>query len=536
MTYAHLLDLADDGSLVRGREYAAKGRVSVRSIGPGTASAVATGSREYDLTLDANGGTCTCPMGMRDVFCKHLVALALVLDGRVDADEAGPAPEDDDDRPVTSTDAWLANLDADALRRVLHALAEDPDVADALDRLAASATGDVSVLEPLVDSLRVSGHLDYYEAIRHGQQAHQVVDALEETLSRATADAALPLLEKGIAHLTRALLRSDDSSGVQGHATQRLLDLHQQAASLGRPDPVRLAKWMAKVGFAEDGFFEIDPVGYAVPLGERGLATYRREVDRRLAAKPDDFHPRRARERLAVLAGDVPAIVELVGGPLDRPYHFARLVDALLEIGADDEALEYACRGVTAAPVAHQTIPLYDIAVRLLRDRDDTAEVLRLRRQQLRTFPIEQSYAALSQAAEDAGIWAGERLSALDVLLERNPPAWLRTLLAEGETELAWEASRDMELDPALALTLLRARAGSHPGDVVDPYAALIEHTLGPTDKQAYRQGVTLLGELRRAAVAAGRADDYETFVAGLLQTHRRRPTLVDMLRRMPPP
>ena len=505
MTYRHLLDLADEGSLARGRTYAAEGRVAVRSTGPGGVVAVATGTQEYDLALDGSGGRCTCPVGLRDAFCKHLVALALVLDGPVGR-EAMPtgAPL----RPARTA-------------RLMP---------------APTAAGDVSTLGPLVDSLRVRGHLDYDRANRHGEEAHEVVDVLEESLSPTTADALLPLLERSIDHLTRAILRSDDSSGIQGDAIGRLFDLHERAAALGTPDPARLGRWMVKVGFADHGFWDIDPVGYAGPLGERGLAAYRRAVDHRLAADPADFSAGRARQRLAVLARDVPTIIELVGRELDRPYYFRELVDALLEIGADDEALAYALRGVTVAPVAHLTIPLYDVAVRILRERGDTEEGLRLRRQQLDTFPSEQSYAALRREARDAGVWDDERLAALDVLLERDPQAWLRSLLGEGETELAWEASRDMDLDPALALALVRARAKTHPADVLGAYAALVHHTLGPTDQQAYRQGVALLGELRRAAVAAGRTADYESLVADLLEKHRRRPTLVAMLRKMPPP
>lgn len=530
MTYAHLLDLADDGSIARGHVYAVEGRVRITSAGPAGVTAVASGTREYDLTLDDEDGSCTCPVGLRGEFCKHLVAAVLLLDGS--ADGAEPA---DQDLPPAST-KWLDSLDADELREVIRNLAVSPDTAAALDRMATAATGDVSGLGSVVDSIRVRGHLDYRRANRHGQDSHLVVDQLEEMLSPTTADGLLPLIERAVDHLVRAILRSDDSSGVQSGALGRLLDLHVEAARLGSPDPTKLARWMVKVGFAEDGWLDVDPVPYAEPLGERGLATYRREVEKRLKKDPDDFHVGLARERLAVLDADVPAIVDLVGGPLDRPYRFAKLVDALLEIGADDEALEYAVRGVTVSPVAHHTIPLYDTAVRLLRERGREGEALGMRRQQIAQFPTETSYGSLRRAAEEVGDWEVERLAALDVLLERNPRAWLITLLGEDEVELAWGASRSMELDPSLALMLLRARAKTDPQDVFDGYVALIDHTLGPADRQAYAQGVAHLGELRRVAVASGKTAEYEAVIDRLLEEHKRRPTLVAMLRRLPPP
>lgn len=287
MSYSHLLDLADDGSLARGHAYAAEGRVRIVSTGTSGVAAVAQGSTEYDVGLDRDGGTCTCPVGLRGQFCKHLVATVLVLDG-------------------------------DAVTEA-HDVAAPPKLL-----MASAATGDLSLLRPAVDSLRVRGHLDWRRANGHGNKAHLVVDELEQVLSPATADAMLPLIERAIDHLIRAILRSDDSSGIQGDAVGRLLLLHEKAAGVGQPDPKKLVRWMVKVGFAEHGFFHVDPVPYADALGERGLAAYEKEVDKRLAANPGDFYPRLARQRLAVLARDIPTIVELVGGPLDRPYHFVQ--------------------------------------------------------------------------------------------------------------------------------------------------------------------------------------------------------------------
>ena len=532
MSYRRLLDLADDGALARGRAYADQGRVEIRSVGPAGVVAVASGEHVYDVQLDGEGGSCTCPVGLRGDFCKHLVASVLALEDPTDvsAQQASSGPE-----LAASTSQWLSRLNTGQLRDVVRDLARDPDVIERLDRLAAAATGDVSMLRPLVDSLRVRGHLDYERANRHGGEAHAVVDRLAEVMTPTTAPGLLPLLERAIDHLTRAILRSDDSSGIQGEALGRLLDLHPVAARDAQLDPDRLVTWMVRVGFADHGFTEIDPVDYALALGEGGLAAYRREVERQRVADPDSFAARRALERLAVLAGDVPVIVELVGGPLDRPSYFARLVDALLEVGAENEALSYAIRGLDAAPVAQQTIPLYDLAVRLLGERGEKQEALRLRKRQLLAFPTEASYGAVRRAARDTGEWDEERLSALDVLLERNPPAWVTVLLGEGETALAWEAARDMELSQPLRLKLLRTRAKTHPADVFDGYVELVEVALGPADRQAYTAGVALLGDLRRAAIGSDRVADYQTLVADLLEKHKRRPTLVAQLRRKPP-
>jgi uncharacterized Zn finger protein len=529
--YRALLDQADPGSLARGERYAAEHRVRILHDRPDGVAAVVSGTTEYDVTVSMDDGSCTCPVGMRGEFCKHLVAVVMHLE---DGGVTGAQTAQTDDTLHPHTASWLQELDADQLRDVIWSLARSQDAAAALDAMATAETGDVSMLGPVVDSLRTRGHLDYRRANRHGEDAHEVVDQLEALLSPTTADAMLPLIERAIDLLVRTILRSDDSSGIQSGAVGRLLSLHEDAAQLGSPDPLRLARWMAKLGFAEHGFFDVDPVPYAEALGDRGLAAYRRSVDKRLTDDPGDFAARRAAQRLAVLQGDVEQVVELVGGPLDRPYYFQQLVDALLEIGAEEEALRYAVRGLTVSPVSHLTIPLYDTAVRMLRERGDIVEALRLRKQQFQTFPTEVSYGSLRRAAKEASSWETERLAALDVLLERNPRAWLAMLLSEGETDLAWDASRDMDLDPAMARMLLRARAKERPADVFEGYVELIDHLLGPADRQAYAQAIAELAQLRRACEAGDRGEDYDAYVAELLERHRRRPTLVTMLRRLP--
>lgn len=530
-----LTDLADEGSLVRGEDYARQGRVHVTRTAAGRVDAQVHGTTTYDVVLHARDWSCSCPVGISGAFCKHLVAAALVASG-----ETGGPPDSSEDvaeipgRGIEGVATWLAAMDDRGLREVLSDLArEHPDAMDALVLAHGRATGDVSALLPLVQSLRTRRHLDWRAADDHGREAHEVADELERALTPVTAPALVPLLETAIADLVRVIGRSDDSSGIQGEAAGRLLALHTEAATLAPPEPDRLARWMIKNTFDDAMFLEVDVVRYAPALGERGLATYRRELDKRLATTPGSWGGQEARRRLAVLDGDVDTIVELVGQGLSSVFHYDALVAALLEAGHEDAALQYALDGTHAGTSWQKTPRLYDVAARLLRARGRTEEALALRRRQLADLPTASSYASLREAAEASDTWETERLSALDVLLERAPRAWINVLLDEGETELAWEAARDLDLDTATTVRLLRARAKTHPGDVFDAYVALIEEHLRVADQRNYRQAVAYLQELGRAAAVAGQADRYVALVAGLVETHRRRPTLVTMLERL---
>ena len=73
--------LAGPGSLVRGEEYFARGRVRSLALDDGTITAKVRGRQEYRVRLWAKGTSvaysCTCRLGSGGAFCKHCVAVAV---------------------------------------------------------------------------------------------------------------------------------------------------------------------------------------------------------------------------------------------------------------------------------------------------------------------------------------------------------------------------------------------------------------------------------------------------------------------------
>ncbi len=84
-------------------------------------------------------------------------------------------------------------------------------------------------------------------------------------------------------------------------------------------------------------------VRYVSALGEDGLAAYRQAAAQYTSA--DSFAVRYARERLAILDGDLEQIVNEIGGDLSTPYQFIRVAEAMAELGLDDEVLAWCTRG-----------------------------------------------------------------------------------------------------------------------------------------------------------------------------------------------
>jgi uncharacterized Zn finger protein len=93
-------------------------------------------------------------------------------------------------------------------------------------------------------------------------------------------------------------------------------------------------------------------------------------------------------------------------------------------------------------------------------------------------------------------------------------------------------ARRDELAETALRaeVRLADARRAGHPGDAVAVYRRLLDGVLEHTDVRAYREGVSLLRELRSALAACGREEEFAADVGRIREEHRRRPRLMSLL------
>jgi uncharacterized Zn finger protein len=108
--------LADAGSLERGADYAAHGRVHGLAHDGEVLVAEVVGSRRYRVRLWVEGGelahACTCPVGEDGRFCKHCVAVGLTwVDARMSAAAAQPS--------LADLRAHLSTLSSEALVELL---------------------------------------------------------------------------------------------------------------------------------------------------------------------------------------------------------------------------------------------------------------------------------------------------------------------------------------------------------------------------------------------------------------------------------
>jgi len=430
-------------------------------------------------------------------------------------------------------DRVLEQLTADELREVLAWAAEwHKDVERRVRLTAARSSGDLRALRAEVDrGLRTRRFLGYRESVEWARAARPVVTELEEAVRAEPARELVELLERGIAHVVKVIqAKADDSSGMVGDLARDLLGLHARACDSGVADPVKLARWMIRFRFADQDFFEADPVRYQAALGEVGLAEFRSL----LAAQKDQagFAARYARERLAVLDGDSGAIVALLGGDLSRPHQFIRVAEAMVELGRDEEAVAWARRGIEHT-TGWQPDQLYDLACAAHGRRGEQVQALALRRAQHERTPTSSTYRQLRTAAEVIHAWTVESDAARRVLREHNPAGLVDALLDDGEDELAWQAASapaGLELGERAWLRLAESRQKTHPAQALPVYWRLIDSALETTDRRAYAAAVRLLKQARDVAAAGGDVEAFEVRLLALRERHRRRPSLIAML------
>jgi len=115
--------MADAGSLERGADYVARGRVHGLVHDGEVVVAEVVGSRRYRVRLwvedDELAHACTCPVGEDGRFCKHCVAVGLTwVDARTSAAAAQPS--------LADLRAHLSTLSSEALVELLmeHAAAD----------------------------------------------------------------------------------------------------------------------------------------------------------------------------------------------------------------------------------------------------------------------------------------------------------------------------------------------------------------------------------------------------------------------------
>jgi uncharacterized Zn finger protein len=524
-----LHEAAGGQSFQRGRDY----MDAVADVAPTALGVRATvhGMDSYEVWLGRDAdrlvGECSCPFGADGNFCKHCVAVGLVLL----ADGPGP-PE-----PAVDLAAYLRTLEPrELVELVLEQAGRDPALYRRL-ALRAGSTGapQVAVLRRQLDeALRVRGHLDDRATRDYARRAREVLDTVDELIVSGHASEARPLARSAVEGITAAMSTVDDTAGAVTGLYRRALSLYARACAAARPSPARLAEWLFRQRLDGPGWPVVELAEFADTLGEAGLAAYR-VLLREACVAPDEDKVvllRAMRAQLATVDGDLDAQVDILAENAPNPKAFADIVTLLRDAGRLAGAIRWAERGVAETGDPR----LADLLVLSYLDDGRPAEAVALRESALRSAPTRMLYGHLRDTATLAGAWPAARERARDVLRaaaeESGGDELAGALLDDGEPVEAWQAAEKHGCGERVWLEVARRHGADHPADVLPGMREVVDRVLSRSGREASREVAVLLEELRDLSTRAGERRSFDALVGWIRERHQRRPTLLAELDR----
>ncbi len=570
--------LAGDRFFERGQRYVAEGRVHAIDEDDTTIAATVRGSQEYEVRIWVEGDdlayACDCPIGVDGAFCKHLVALAVAwLDRPADRSTTnGPRsrPSRDRPRPMTMVDVrtYLDGQDHGTLVEMILAEADRDDrLRERLllrTALAATAGAGAGQIRRAIDrAVRVGGFVDYGGAYDYARGIHDAIDLVEGLLRDGQPAAVIELSEHALRRVEQAIESVDDSDGEMGGLLERLQALHLAACRAGRPDPEELAARLFAWELGDEwDVFHGAAETYAGVLGAVGLAVYRRLAEEEWAKVPAlgpesgggrPYSSRRYRvtsimESLARAAGDVDELVAIKSRDLSVAYHFLEIAQVCRDAGRDDEALDWAERGVRAFPTATDS-RLREFLADLYHRRSRHDEAMALIWAEFVERPSLERYQLLKSHADRIEAWPAWRTRALEaarasIVREQRTarPArnrWegpadgsplVRIHLWEGELESAWQEAGALGCSDALWYELAVKREPDHPADALPIYQREVDALLETKRTDGYEAAVKLLGRIRALMTRLDREADFVTYHASVLAAHGRKRNFMKLL------
>ncbi|MGH2990484.1 MAG: DUF6880 family protein [Solirubrobacterales bacterium] len=572
--------LAGERSFERGAEYLAAGRVTRRIRSGERVEASVQGTRPYRVELWVSDGqlvsSCTCPMGEGGMFCKHCVAVGLAS---LEPDEAG-----DPGTTRVTLDAVRDHLNSlpgeELVELLLEEAREDERLLDRLRlRVAAGDAGvNMAAFRDAIDrAVDPGGFVPYAEAYDYSRTLEEMIGSLQGLLDRGHAAEAVELVEYCCSAVEQAGGMVDDSDGHLGVALDRLQRLHREACERADLDPVQLAERLFERMMTSEYELFYDAIErYAPLLGAAGRRRYaelaRAEWKQLPALRPRDSEDRDDRggrflitrdeleeggrrfrithvmELLAEQTGDVDELVAVISHDLSMPYSFLRIAQTYADAGRDDEAIEWAERGMEAFPDRPDS-RLVTCLANAYRGREEHARAAELVWDLFEDHPGLASYQELKPYAERAGKWSETRDRALDVLRDRTAAAreerrrrgygWshymdatelVRIRLWEGDVEAALREARAGGCSQDVWLTLAERLDDTQPEEALAIYRDQVEPTINRKTKADYQDATELLTRIRELMARIGHADEFPAYLEEVRAAHRRKRNLMKLL------
>jgi uncharacterized Zn finger protein len=547
LTATRILEEAGEAAFEKGEEYFRRERVGDLRFDGERLSGVVVGTRRYQVKFrtvtDGLVATCSCPLGLAGVFCKHCAALGIAFIARsVDGGSATAGT------PEAKLRQYLGTLPKERLIEVvLDSASTHQDIQERLELRAALAGAkgpDTSGVSKALDrALRSRRFIEYREMPEFARRADEAIELVEEVLSAGHAGSAVVLAERGLRHLEKTIGNADDSDGYFRGLFSALTDLHARACLAAGEDPGELAKRLYEWGLKSRWeVFMSAPFTHGAALGEAGLARYRALAEEEWRKSPKDDSSRCWQanfllDQVLEALGDVDARVMLRSGDLDSSYRYSEISRILDEAGRPGDAIRWAEDGIAAFPDGRDG-RLERLLVDLLVKSGDAARACTVAWRLFRRDPSLENYFMLRYTIGEGEQWAKCRSEALELVrgfimdsnARRDSSLLVEIFIKEGDAEAAWNEAQRGGCDRLLWANLAELRQKDHPQDAIDVRWRLLEAELSGSNARSYPRIVRELAVIRRLAAGIGGEMAFAERLGALRKQHRLKKSFIAQL------
>lgn len=567
----NLRRLAGGSSFERGEEYFAGDLVERLNEEDRLITARVQGTFPYrvKLWLDKKdlGYSCTCPVGADGEFCKHCVAVGLAW---LEDNHGKQTPGKSDQTATVTPDdvrAYLRGQDKDALVNLLvEHTAQDERLKQRLFLKTAKNTSKglnlATYQRALDEAVEPDGFVSYRDAYSYTQGIDEVIDSIEELLKEGNPAAVIDLAEYALDAVENAMGSIGDSDGYMSSILERLQALHLQACKKAKPDSEALARrlfeWELRTDY--DTFYGVADT-YAGVLGQKGLTVYRQLAEAEWGKVPalrpgredTEKYPKRFRithimETLASRTGNVDALAAVKERDLSLAYHYLDIAKTYRRAGQQDQALQWAERGVKAFPQRTDS-RLREFLANEYHRRKRHDEAMALVWAEYTESSTLSEYQNLKAHAGSIGSWEQWRQKALEYLRQqitdtrnaRRTDRWavyrnadhselVRIFLWEKDIETAWREAQEGGCSNSLWMELAAKREKKHPEDALPIYQRQIEPVLDRKNNEAYKEALGFLRKIRELMAQLGRESEFAHYVSRLRAAHKAKRNFMKLL------
>ncbi|MFF1905521.1 SWIM zinc finger domain-containing protein [Kitasatospora sp. NPDC058218] len=302
-----LSGLAGPRSFERGLGY--RDAVAELDVGAQRFTAVVSGTEAYEVVLELDeeyglSGECDCPYGLDGNFCKHCVAVGLVV---LEKWDELPRLKAEGKARAGALASWLGSRSRDDLLLLVRELMDgDRSLRRRLELRAATAQADPAQLRArIADLLAVGrfsrhGYVEYADAQAYALQAGEAVAAVRALTAEGQAEQAVALAREAIRLLGRSYDRIDDSAGCVGGVAADLDEAHLEACRAAPPDRTELAEWLVDRLLGDhDHLLEAELGDYRDLLGRPGLRRVRERAEEASRSNPSGWAEKHLMRQLA---------------------------------------------------------------------------------------------------------------------------------------------------------------------------------------------------------------------------------------------